>query len=97
MSALTLDTVVVASRDQVAADLASEFIILGLRDGVYYGVDGVAARLWTLVQQETRVGDLVRIISAEYAVPDERCRGDVLSFLADCEARGLVSRVGDGS
>lgn len=97
MSALTPDSVVVASRDQVAADLAAEFIILGLRDGVYYGVDGVAARLWTLVQQPSRVGDLVRAISAEYAVAEDACRGDVLNFLADCEARGLVSRVGDGA
>lgn len=93
MSALTLDLFVVASRDQVAADLAEEVIILGMRDGVYYGVNGVAARIWALVQQPARLGDVVRTILAEYDVAEDVCRTEVLAFVGELEAKGLVTRV----
>ncbi|HEY5491890.1 MAG TPA: PqqD family protein [Gemmatimonadaceae bacterium] len=93
MNALTLDTTVVASRDQVAANLAEEVIILGMRDGVYYGVDGVAARVWALVQQPARLGDVVHTLLQEYEVAAESCEAEVIAFVAELEASGLVTRV----
>jgi hypothetical protein len=93
MSALDFDATVVASRDQVAADLADEVIILGMRDGVYYGVEAVAARIWALVQQPVRLDDIVRTILAEYEVTEAKCRTEVLAFVTQLEARGLVTRV----
>ena len=97
MNALTLDTTVVASRDQVAANLAEEVIILGMRDGVYYGVDGVAARVWALVQQPARIDEVVRTLLQEYEVVAESCEAEVIAFVAELEASGLVTRVGTGA
>lgn len=97
MSALSLETTVVASRDQVAADLESEVIILGLTDGIYYGVDGVAARIWAMVQQPVRLHDVVRAVHAEFDVDEAVCASDVLAFVDELERRGLVTRVGDGA
>lgn len=97
MSALSLDTTVVASRDQVAADLESEVIILGLTDGVYYGVDGVAARIWAMVQQPVRLQEIVRAVHAEFDVDEAACQADVLAFVGELAQRGLVTRVGDGA
>lgn len=97
MKALTTDATVVASRDQVAADLAEEVIILGMRDGVYYGVDGVAARIWSLVQQPVRLAHVVSIIVSEYDVPEAQCRDEVLAFVGELAARGLVTHVVDGT
>lgn len=96
MSTLSLDTIVVASRDQVAADLDSEVIILGLTDGIYYGVDGVAARIWALVQQPVRLHEIVRAVHAEFDVDEAVCQSDVLAFVDELARRGLVTRVGDG-
>lgn len=97
MSTMGLEHIVVASRDQVAADLADEVIILGMTDGVYYGVDGVAARIWAMVQQPVRLADVVRALVAEYDVDEARCSADALAFVAELEARGLVTRVADPS
>lgn len=96
MSALSLDATVVASRDQVAADLESEVIILGLTDGIYYGVDGVAARIWSMVQQPVRLQEIVRVVHAEFDVDEAICQSDVLAFVDELARRGLVTRVGDG-
>ena len=95
MSALTLDTRVVASRDQVAADLDREVIILGMTDGVYYGVDGVAARVWALLQQPVTLHEVLRTLLDEFDVDEATGRTDLLAFVADLELRGLATRVPD--
>jgi hypothetical protein len=93
MSTLTLADTVTASRDQVFADLADEAVILGMRDGVYYGVDGVAARIWALMQQPVQLGELTSLLCAEYDVDADRCAADVLAFAEVLLAKGLVARV----
>lgn len=95
MSALSLETRVVVSRDQVAADLDREVIILGMNDGVYYGVDGVAARIWALLQQPVVLHDVLRTLLDEFDVDEATCAVDLLAFVADLEQRGLVTRVAD--
>lgn len=92
-----MNDVVSASRDQVAADLADETIILGMKDGIYYGVDGVAARIWSLVQQPVALADVVRAIVDAYDVDEAQARADVLAFVASLESHGLVTRVSDGA
>lgn len=91
-SGLTMADAVVASRDQVSADLAGEAVILGMRDGVYYGVDSVAARIWTLVQRPVVIDQIVHAICAEYNVEPAACAADVLAFVEILVAKGLVVR-----
>lgn len=95
MTTLTLHARVVVSRDQVAADLDREVIILGMNDGVYYGVDGVAARIWGLLQQPIGLHEVLRVLLDEFDVDEASCRADLLTFVADLEQRGLVTRVAE--
>ena len=44
-SMISSRSIVVASREQVSADLAGEAAVLNLRDGVYYGLDKVATNI----------------------------------------------------
>ena len=89
---LTLDDTIVVSDNQVSADLAGEVVILGMREGVYFGVQAAGARIWALLQTPRRLGDLVAMLTAEYAVPPEQCATDVLAFAEDLAGRGLVIR-----
>ncbi|HEY3285990.1 MAG TPA: PqqD family peptide modification chaperone [Gemmatimonadaceae bacterium] len=91
-SGLTVADAVVASRDQVSADVAGEAVILGMRDGVYYGVDRVAARIWTLVQRPVVIHEVVQAICDEYDVEPAECAADVLAFVELLLAKGLVVR-----
>ena len=45
-----LETMIVVSKEQASAALGDEAAILNLKDGVYYGLDPVGARIWKLVQ-----------------------------------------------
>lgn len=89
---LSLDDVFVVSPDQVAADLGGEVIILGMKEGAYFSVTAAAERIWTLLQSPRRLGDIVSTLTSEYDVGADQCTRDVLAYVEDLRARGLVVR-----
>jgi hypothetical protein len=91
-ASLTLDDTVVVSDNQVSADLSGEVVILGMKEGAYFGVEQAGARIWALLQAPCRLRDVVETLVAEYEVPAEQCAADVLAFVEDLAERGLVIR-----
>ena len=87
---ITTTSVVVAVKDQVSADLAGEAVILSLRTGMYYGLNPVGARIWTLLGTPTRVRDIRDAIVQQYDVEEGRCERDILGVLQRLAAHGLV-------
>jgi coenzyme PQQ synthesis protein D (PqqD) len=83
-------TVLVAAREQVSAEVEGEAVILNLADGVYYGLDGVGARVWELLRQPRSVAELCDTLVAEYEVDAETARRDLLELLGELSARRLV-------
>ncbi len=93
---LTRATRIVASDDQASAELSSEVVILSMREGVYFGLDGVGARIWSLVQQPTTLGEVTEVIVAEFEVEEEQAFADLCALAGEMAGHGLV-RIGDGT
>ncbi len=93
-TSLTKASLLVASQDQVSADLASDqsgdMVILGLKDGVYYELNEVGTCIWRLIQQPCSVQSVVDTLLAEYDVPARQCLADVLALAEAMVKRGLV-------
>ncbi len=83
-------SVVVAAKDQVSCDLAGEAAILNVKSGVYYGLDPVGARIWSLLQEPRAVVEIQSAITSEYDVEPERCAADLTSLLEELLAEGLI-------
>ena len=90
------DSCVVVSDEQVSTSLGDETVILGMGDGVYYGLDAVGARVWALLVTPRRVSELVRAVVVEFDVTPEQCERDVVALLDDLSERRLVREVPDG-
>jgi hypothetical protein len=90
ISAISELSTPVANKQLIAAELSDEVIILNLSNGVYYGLDGVGSRIWSLVREQKTVGEIVNAIFAEYEVDAERCRQDVVSLVQRLADEGLV-------
>lgn len=92
MSGLNLapTSTVVAGSEQISSQLDDEAVILALRDGVYYGVNPVGARVWALVQTPRTVEEICSTIQSEYDVEAARCERDVIDLLHRLEGSGLV-------
>lgn len=80
----------VAAPDQVSSDLGGEAVILSMRDGMYYGLDAVGARVWELLQQPRTVSELRDAIVEVYEVDPARCESDLIDLLREMAGRGLV-------
>jgi hypothetical protein len=81
---------VVAAKDQVSSDLGGEVAILDLKAGVYYGLDAVGARIWSLIQEPRTVNEIRNILLEEYEVEPERCERDLLVLLQSLADEGLI-------
>jgi hypothetical protein len=88
---LTEETLVVASSDQVSADLGGDAAILQLGNGIYYGLDPVGARVWALVQEPRRVGDVKQTLLREYDVDAKECERDLFELLEKLLDAGLLT------
>jgi hypothetical protein len=84
------DSTVVAAKDQVSSDLGGEVAILDLKAGVYYGLDAVGARIWSLIQEPRTVNEIRNILLEEYEVQPERCERDLLVLLQRLADEGLI-------
>jgi Coenzyme PQQ synthesis protein D (PqqD) len=81
---------VVVTGEQVSCDLAGEVIVLGLRDGVYYGLDAVGARVWAMLQERHTIAEVRDQILREYEVDAERCERDLVALIVDLLQHSLV-------
>lgn len=93
-SNLSSQTMVMASQEQISCDLGEEAAILGMRSGVYYGLNPIGARVWNLLQQPRSVGEIRDAIVGEYDVTAEYFEPDLIKLLQQMLREGLVELTG---
>jgi len=87
---VAMESVVVASKEQLASSIGGETVILGLQSGRYYGVDAVSARVWQIIQEPSRVADIRNVLVAEYDVDAQVCESDLLELLGQMAEGHLI-------
>jgi coenzyme PQQ synthesis protein D (PqqD) len=73
----------------VSCDLSGSAAILNLSSGMYYGLEGVGGRIWTLLQQPIAVQSLLDRLLSEYEA-DARCEDDLFELLRQLADEGLI-------
>jgi hypothetical protein len=81
---------VVVSKDQVSCGLGDEAAIVNLRNGVYYGLDPVGARIWSAVREPVTVAQIRDALLREYDVEPLALECDIRSFLQQLAEQGLI-------
>jgi hypothetical protein len=84
------DSIVTADLSIVSCELASGAALLNLDSGIYYSLNEIGARIWTLVQAPKSVDDICHVIEGHYDVTPERCYSDLVTVLAHMAEAGLV-------
>jgi hypothetical protein len=90
MTKISIDSVVVVTDDVVSCDLDGEAAILNIKDGVYYGLDPIGAKIWNLIQKPILLDNVLKVIMDEYDVDKDRCKNDVLELIEKLIDNGLV-------
>jgi len=92
---ISLDTSVVASKEQASADLGGEAAVLNLKNGIYYGLNPVGARIWNIIQAPRTVREVRDTLIDEYDVDSDRCERDLVTLLQQLVEHDLVDIVHD--
>jgi hypothetical protein len=91
MEKISRSSRVVVADDVVSCDLDGEAAILDVKEGIYYGLNPVGARIWNLVQEPTTVDEILKVLLEEYDVELEECRRDVYELIEELSDNGLVN------
>ena len=78
------------TRDLLSTELDQETVLMSIDAGAYYGLAGVARRIWNKLENPISFSDLVDCLEREYRVSRETCIADVQRFLAEIEREGLL-------
>jgi hypothetical protein len=81
---------IVLSKEQLSCDLAGEAAIVNLKNGVYYGLDPVGARIWNLIREPMTFAELCASLSREYDVDGPMLESDLREFIGQLAEQGLV-------
>ena len=82
---------------QVYADLAGELAILDSKTGVYYGLDPVGARIWSLILEWKTITEIRGVLLEEYEVDPAQLEDDLSHLLRDLFTKGLIELAPPGA
>jgi hypothetical protein len=87
---ISVSSTVVCTNDNLSCELQDEAVLLNLQSGTYFGLNPLGARIWRLIQQPIKVGDVLQELMKEYDVDGVQCEADLLSFLKALQAHSLI-------
>ena len=90
MAKITINSIVVVADEVVSCDLDGEAAILDLKEGIYYGLDPIGAKIWNLIQEPIELREIIRIILDQYDVDKEQCKKDISELVVELLDNGLV-------
>lgn len=79
--------------DLNAVSMDGELVMMGVKQGEYFGLRDVAASIWTHLESAHTVGELSALVADEYAIGAPDCEDDVERFLDSLLAKKLIEKV----
>jgi hypothetical protein len=76
--------------DVVFRELEGEAVLLNLETGVYFGLNEVGTRIWSLLQEGVSLTQVLDQIQDEYTVSAEVLQEDLLRLVEQMLEKGLV-------
>jgi hypothetical protein len=83
------ETRLVFSDQVVIRELAGESVLLDLRTGVYFGLNVVGTRAWSVFATRASLRDVSKAIHQEFDAPAPVILEDLLRFADELLAQGL--------
>jgi hypothetical protein len=89
------EQLLIRSRSVVSRLVGGETLVVPVRGKVgdlasIYSFNGTGSLIWQLLETPISLADLILVVEHEYAVGEEQARKDVMKFVEDMFAVGLV-------
>ena len=87
---MNIDTPLTIPPQVMSREVDDETVLLDLKSGMYFGLDGVGKLVWESVERGRNLRETVEAVVSEYDVEPELAQSDVLEFAGDLVERGLL-------
>jgi len=87
---LSGSTIVTVNKDYVYCNVEDEMVLLGMEDGIYYGLNPVGAFIWEQIKEPKTIDEVRDAILAEYDVEKGECKRDLMELLEELAEKGLI-------
>jgi hypothetical protein len=91
MDTITEDSIIVRTDDLAVTDLDGETVVLDVESGQYFGLNAVGTHVFKMAEEPVPVTAVVDTLRETYEVPADQIRQDILLFLANMQAHGLIT------
>jgi Coenzyme PQQ synthesis protein D (PqqD) len=81
---------VVASENVLLRELSGEAVLLNLNSEMYFGLDEVGYRMWTVLTGSDSIGAAYEQLLSEYEVEPEQLWESLDSLIGECTEQGLL-------
>ena len=88
---MDLDTQLTVPPQVISRLVGDETVLLDLASGMYFGVDGVAMRIWESIAAGQTLDQTVAAVVVEFEVDKAQAEADVLEFVSELVKRGLLA------
>jgi hypothetical protein len=90
MNKITLQSIISAKKEIVAADMDGDTVMMSVEAGKYYNLGTTGGMIWKMLESPISVATLITKLLERYEVTREQCEADVLSFLNEVKKEGLL-------
>ena len=87
---LGIASILVRDQEPRAAALASGTVLLSLRAGAYFGLNGVASEIWDMLAAPRSVGEIFAALEQSHEVDADTLTRDVTPFLQELIGHRLL-------
>lgn len=87
---VALNNTVQRHPELVFAHMGEEVVMMSEDQNDYLGLNGVASKIWALLETPMQVSELCDKLQLEFDVSQAQCEQDVVVFLNEMQQRNLV-------
>lgn len=71
-------------------EIEGQILILRPDDNFLYTLNGSGRLIWLGIAKKKKLSSIIKSVSKEFGIPDETARLDVLAFVRELEAKGII-------
>lgn len=78
------------NREVAHREIEGQILILRPDDSFLYTLNGSGKLIWLGIAKKKKLSSIIKSVSKEFGIPDETARLDVLAFVRELEAKGII-------
>ena len=87
---MNTNTLLSRSEDYLSNEIDGEVVMMNIETGAYASLNATGKSIWELLSEPKQITEIVRSLTAEYAISEEQCMNEVVPFLTEMVKNNIL-------